>query len=194
MLASLLCIVVFTSVLGGVVATDYVGVAVDDVFVWELTDGEITMYAKYEITAVTELLGFETITATYTVYDVENDELTVLEDSPFVYYYTEDLLNVLSLLGTGVTNETKTYGEESRDCYVISSLTGYTGEITIDAATGLFLEMAIAGSGSFKLVAWEDQDLEAEYGTAGGIPGYGLGIFGICAVIPIGYILRKYRK
>ncbi len=138
-----------------------------------------------------------TATADYTGYDVEKDELETIADYPFTFFYSEDLMDGLSLLGTTITNETKTYGGLSRDCRVLASLSGYSGEVTIDAATGLILEMAISSgddAGSFKLIAWEDQDLEAEYKTSGGIPGYGLSLFGLCAIVPIVYMMRKFRK
>ena len=194
-LTGLLCVVVCASMLGRVTAADYVGIAVGDFYVWELTDGELTAYAKYEITDITDLLGMEMATGTYSAYDPEADELVVLADAPFTFYYPETIMASLETLGT-VTTETKAYGGEDRDCLVIAGVTGYTGSITIDEATGVILEMTfdmVGVSGSFKLVSWVDQDLEAEYG-AGGIPGYGLVMLGICAIIPIGFVLRKYRK
>ncbi len=39
-LTVLLCLVAGSSLLGGVTATDYVGIAVDDVFVYELTNND----------------------------------------------------------------------------------------------------------------------------------------------------------
>ena len=73
MLAVLLCLVAGSSLLGGVTAADYVGIAVDDVFVYELSNGDAKIYQKYEITAVTEVMTLITATADYTIYDVEND-------------------------------------------------------------------------------------------------------------------------
>ena len=192
MLTGLLCVVVCASMLRGVAAADYVGVAVDDAFVWEMTDGEISVYAKYKVTSLTGVFGS---TATYSVYDPDNDELVVLEDQPFLNSIPESTMENLGYIGT-VTEENKTYGGEERECYVIAGATGYSGDMTIDAITGVLLEMTfdmVGLTASYKLISWEDLDLEAEYGPSG-IPGYGLGIFGICAVIPIVYIGRKYRK
>ncbi|MHA1611284.1 MAG: hypothetical protein ACTSVZ_01330 [Promethearchaeota archaeon] len=196
-LAGLLGLAIFSSMIAGISATEYVGIAEGDVFVWELTDGELFVYQKYEITTVTDTLGAISATSTYTMYDVDNDDLITQDDYPFLYFYSEDLMDGLELLGTGVTNETKTYGGLERDCLVFSGIPAYTGGLTIDAATGLMLEMEFSSgtTGSFKLVSWEDEDLEAEYAEeGGGIPGYGLALLGICAVIPIVYSVKKCRK
>ena len=190
-----LCIMVGASLIGSVTAATYVGIDVGDAFVWEITDGEETVYAKYEITNITVENGFETATANYSTYDVEKDKLLTYSNTTFLFYYIESTMNSIALLKS-MTEETKTYGGLERDCFIISNMVGYTGNVTVDEATGVLLEMefsSVGSTGSFKLVSWEDEDLEDEY-KASGIPGYELTILGIFTVIPIVYYMRKYRK
>ena len=190
-----LCIMVGASLIGSVTAATYVGIDVGDAFVWEITDGEETVYVKYEITNITVENGFETATANYSTYDVEKDKLLTYSNTTFLFYYIESTMNSIALLES-MTEETKTYGGLERDCFIISNMVGYTGNVTVDEATGVLLEMefsSVGSTGSFKLVSWEDEDLEDEY-KASGIPGYELTILGIFTVIPIVYYMRKYRK
>jgi len=193
-LTGLLFIIVCTSLPREVTATDYEGIAVDDIFVWELNNGDFLEYIKYEITDITEEMGNVSVTADLTVYDVYIDLYSNMPGSQFTFFYPELVMENLSILGTGVTNETKIYGGLERDCRVVTGVIGYIGAITIDAAKGIILDMTLSSVGTIKLVAWEDQDLLAEYKAKPGIPGYELFIFGICAFIPIVYYIQKYRK
>lgn len=143
MVASLLCVIVCTSLLGGVSATDYVGITGDDIFVWELYNGEYWDYIQYKITEISEIEGNITATANLTVYDVFLRSNTEIPDSKFTYFYPETILKNLSRLGTSVLNETRTYGGLERDCYVVTGVMNFMGAITINAMTGIFLEMII---------------------------------------------------
>ena len=214
LLVSPLCVTVCTSLLEGVSATDYVGIAIDDVFVWELYNGEYWDYVEYKITEISEIEGNITATANLTVYDVFLRSNTEMPESKFTYFYTESILKNLSTLGMSVSNETRSYGGLERDCYVVTGVMNFSGAITIDAMTGIFLEMTInpttseiLSSGwapvfwffgfpvSFKLVAWEDTDL-TKYRAGESIQGFRLAIVGICTVVsivPMVFSLRKYR-
>jgi hypothetical protein len=196
-------------------AAEYVGIAVDDVFVWELYNGEYWDYIKYEITEISELEGNMSAKANLTVFDVFLRSNTDIPDSKFIYFYPEPILKNISNLGMSVFNKTRRYGGLERDCYVVTGVMSFVGAITIDAMTGIFLEMTInpttseiLSSGwapvfwffgfpvSFKLVAWEDTDL-TKYRAGGSIPGYRLAVIGICTVVsivPIVLSLRKYRS
>jgi len=193
-LSGFICIMICSSILGGVTATNYVGLAVDDIFVWELNNGDFLQYFEYEITEITEKMGNVTATAILSVYDIYIDLHNKIPNSQFTFFYPESIMKNLSTIGTGVTNETKTYGGLERDCRVVTGVMGYLGAITIDAAKGIILDMTTSSTGTIKLVAWEDQDLIAEYKAVRGIPGYNLVIFGIFAIIPSVYLIKKYRK
>ena len=69
-LSGFICIMICSSILGGVTATNYVGLAVDDIFVWELNNGDFLQYFEYEITDIAEEMGNITATASLSVYDV----------------------------------------------------------------------------------------------------------------------------
>ena len=56
-LTCITCIMICSSIFGGVTATNYEGLAVDDIFVWELNNGDFLQYFEYEITDITEEMG-----------------------------------------------------------------------------------------------------------------------------------------
>ena len=182
------------SLLNGVTGTEYVGIAVEDIFVWELDAGDFLQYIKYNITDITESEESINVKAELSVYDVYIDLFEIMPDSSFTFFYPEVMMRNLDSLGTSVSNETKTYGGLVRDCRVVEGVTNYVGDITIDAATGLMLEMTTNTTGTLKLVSWEDQNLIAKYKNVSSIAGYGVTLFGIGILIPIVYILIKYRK
>jgi hypothetical protein len=191
---SLFGVMICVSLLNGVTATEYVGIAVDDIFVWELDAGGFMQYIKYNITEITETEEDVNVKAELSVYDVYIDLFEIMPNSPFTFFYPEVMMRNLDSLGTSVSNETKTYGGLVRDCRVVEGVTNYVGDITIDALTGLMLEMATNTTGTLKLVSWEDQNLVAEYKNVSNIAGYRVNLFGIGIIIPIVYILIKYRK
>lgn len=191
---SLLGIIVSVSLLNGASAIEYEGFAIDDIFVWELNAGDMLQYIKYNITDITESEEKISVNAELSVYDFEIDLFGIILNAPFTFFYPEVVMRNLDTLGTTVSNQTKTYGGLERDCRVVEGVPNYVGAITIDAATGLKLEMTTYSTGKLKLVSWEDQNLVANYKDVSSIAGYGMFLFGIGIIIPIVYILIKYRK
>jgi hypothetical protein len=81
---------------------------------------------------------------------------------------------------------------------VLTGVTGFSGEIVVDSHTRKLVEMPISSGdtiGSFKLVAWEDQDLKNKYGEDdGGIPAYPWISLVFISLGSLRFLMRKNHK